>query len=230
MAGELEHIRPSNPSNGWYVAARTRNINWVDANGISRSISHVYWSPTNNVNDRKLIWQRDHSPVAEKYTNLNNSYPVLFEWTCPAGTTSITSLTVYVDNAHSGSLNKACTIWIKNNDILQAVGKVENNGTWSLTNETLNVDNVDTTCRKVAITNIQNINVTPGITYYIYLNCNYYQTHNHNIAYPNTSKNAVNFTNSEHWKLFSETATLNSNEFSETTMNNLKAEVNGVQI
>jgi hypothetical protein len=178
----------------------------------------------------KLVRQRDHSPIADKYTNLNNSVPILFEWTCPAGTTSITSLSVYVDNAYDGPLNKVCTIWTKNNDILQSIGKVETNGTWSLTNETLNVDNVDTTCRNVSITNIQNINVSPGTTYYIYLNCNYYQTQNHNIAYSNTSKNAINFLSSEVWKLFNDNITLNSNEYSETSMNNLKAEVNGVQV
>ena len=43
-------------------------------------------------------------------------------------------------------------------------------------------------------------------------------------------KNAINFLGSEQWKLNNEQATLNSNEYLETTMNNLKAEVNGVQI
>lgn len=227
-AGDLENILMTDPDSTMH-SSRVRNIIWRDNNNVNRSVKYVYWCP--NGVTAKLVWQRDHSPVVDKYTNLNNSVPVLFEWTCPTGTTSITSLSIYVDNAYSSEgLNRVCSIWIKNNDILQAVGKVETNGTWSLTNETLNVDNVDTTCRHVSITNIQNINVSPGTTYYIYLNCNYYQASNHNIAYPNTSKNAINFLSSEQWKLNVETATLNSNEYSETAMNNLKAEVNGVQI
>lgn len=227
-AGDLENILMTDPNSTMH-SSRVRNITWRDNNNVNRSVKYVYWCPDGQ--RVHLIWQRDHSPVMDKYTNLNNSYPILFEWTCPAGTTSITTLSVYVDNAYSSEgINKACSFWIKDNDILRAIGKVENNGTWSLTNETLNVDNVDTTCRKVSITNIRNINVTPGTTYYIYLNCNYYQTHNHNIAYPNISKNAVNFLSSEEWKLSSDIATLNRNDFSETTMNNLKAEVNGVQI
>ena len=226
-AGDLENILMTAPDSTMH-SSRARNIIWRDNNNVNRSVKYVYWCPDGVT--AKLVWQRDHSPVADKYTNLNNSVPILFEWTCPAGTTSITSLSVYVDNAFDSSLNKVCTIWTKNNDILQSIGKVETNGTWSLTNETLNVDNVDTTCRNVSITNIQNINVSPGTTYYIYLNCNYYQTQNHNIAYPNTSKNAINFLSSEKWKLFNDNTTLNSNEYSETAMNNLKAEVNGVQV
>lgn len=226
-AGDLENILMTAPDSTMH-SSRARNIIWRDNNNVNRSVKYVYWCPDGVT--AKLVWQRDHSPVADKYTNLNNSVPILFEWTCPAGTTSITSLSVYVDNAYDSHLNKVCTIWTKNNDILQSIGKVDTNGTWSLTNETLNVDNVDTTCRNVSITNIQNINVSPGTTYYIYLNCNYYQTHNHNIAYQNTSKNAINFLSSEKWKLANDSITLNSNEYSETAMNNLKAEVNGVQV
>jgi len=226
--GDLENIVLISPDSTQFKSKKVPQIIWRDQNNVNRSVKYVYWCPDGQT--AHLVWQRDHSPVPVKYTNLNNSVPVLFEWTCPTGTTSITSLSIYVDNAYSGSLNRACTIWIKNDDKLQAIGKVESNGTWSLTNETLNVDDVDTTCRHVSITNIQNINVSPGTTYYIYLNCNYYQTANHNIAYPNTSKNAINFLGSEIWKLNNDQATLNSNEYSETSMNNLKAEVNGVQI
>ena len=227
-AGDLENIVLTSPDSADQRSARVRNIIWRDNNNVNRSVKYVYWCPDGVT--AKLVWQRDHSTVVDKYTNLNNSVPILFKWTCPAGTTSITSLSVYVDNAYTNALNRVCSVWTKNNDILQAIGKVETNGTWSLTNETLNVDNVDTTCRKVSITNIQNISVSPGTIYYIYLNCNYYQAQNHNIAYPNTSKNAINFLSSELWKLFTESVTLNSNEYSEIAMNNLKAEVNGVQI
>lgn len=56
MAGELEHIRPTHPSQT-NIAARTKGIIWCDSNGVAHTITAVYWSPTNNVNDRKLIWQ-----------------------------------------------------------------------------------------------------------------------------------------------------------------------------
>ena len=60
MAGELEHIRPTHPSQT-NLAARTRNIIWCDAAGNAHSIKAVYWSPSNNANDLKLIWLRDHA-------------------------------------------------------------------------------------------------------------------------------------------------------------------------
>lgn len=56
MAGELEHIRPTHPSLG-YLSSRTRQIIYNEPNGTSHIIKAVYWSPTNNINDRKLIWQ-----------------------------------------------------------------------------------------------------------------------------------------------------------------------------
>ena len=57
MAGELTHIIPTHPSDPNYRASKTRGITWCDANGVAHTITAVYWSPTNNVNDRKLIWQ-----------------------------------------------------------------------------------------------------------------------------------------------------------------------------
>ncbi len=69
MAGELEHIRPTDPTYG-NLAARTSGICWCDVNGVQHNITAVYWSPTNNVNDRKLIWQ------------LNNDVP--YDDTCTA--------------------------------------------------------------------------------------------------------------------------------------------------
>ncbi len=57
MAGELTHIIPTHPSDPNYRASKTTGIIWCDANGVAHTITAVYWSPTNNVNDRKLIWQ-----------------------------------------------------------------------------------------------------------------------------------------------------------------------------
>lgn len=56
MSGELEHIIPTHPSET-IPARRTRNIIWSDGNGNDHSIKAVYWSPTNDPNDLKLIWQ-----------------------------------------------------------------------------------------------------------------------------------------------------------------------------
>lgn len=57
MAGELTHIIPTHPSDPQYKASRTTGITWCDFNGNAHTIKAVYWSPTNNANDRKLIWQ-----------------------------------------------------------------------------------------------------------------------------------------------------------------------------
>lgn len=57
MAGELTHIIPTHPSDPQFKASRTKGITWCDSNGVAHTITAVYWSPTNNVNDRKLIWQ-----------------------------------------------------------------------------------------------------------------------------------------------------------------------------
>lgn len=70
MAGELTHIIPTHPSDPAYKARQTRQIVYVDPNGTQHNIIAVYWSPTNNVNDRKLIWQ------------LNNYVP--YDDTCTA--------------------------------------------------------------------------------------------------------------------------------------------------
>ena len=59
MAGEWNHIIPTHPSDTSYRARQTRQILYVDPNGIQHSIKAVYWSPTSNSNDVKLIWLRD---------------------------------------------------------------------------------------------------------------------------------------------------------------------------
>ena len=59
-AGDLENIRPTSPDQG-IAAARTRNIWLCDTSGSLHSVKAVYWSPTNNAEDLKLIWLRDHN-------------------------------------------------------------------------------------------------------------------------------------------------------------------------
>lgn len=82
MAGELTHIIPTHPSDPNYRASKTRGITWCDANGVAHTITAVYWSPTNNVNDRKLIWQ------------LNNYVP--YDDTCTATITLSQDKTAWI--------------------------------------------------------------------------------------------------------------------------------------
>lgn len=63
MAGEWNHIIPTNPSDPTYRARQTRQILYVDPDGIQHSIKAVYWSPTSNSNDVKLIWLLRDSKV-----------------------------------------------------------------------------------------------------------------------------------------------------------------------
>ena len=125
MSGELEHIRPSNPSNGWYVAARTRGICWCDANGVSHSISHVYWSPTNNVNDRKLIWQRDHAQRILVAGDKN----VAIEYTPRTSNVTVNSIEIFTSQTTSSTAGR---IHIYHSSGLY-VGSVDGNTTDSAT-------------------------------------------------------------------------------------------------
>lgn len=63
MAGEWNHIIPTHPSDTAYRARQTKQILYVDPDGIQHSIKAVYWSPTSNSNDVKLIWLLRDSKV-----------------------------------------------------------------------------------------------------------------------------------------------------------------------
>lgn len=56
-AGDLENIIPVP------TAKLTRNITYVNANGLSYSVKEVYYSD-NNANSH-LVWKRDHAPVEQ---------------------------------------------------------------------------------------------------------------------------------------------------------------------
>lgn len=102
MAGELEHIRPTHPSQT-NIATRTKGIIWCDSNGVAHTITAVYWSPTNNVNDRKLIWQ------------LSNDVP--YDNTCTATITLNQNKTAWIvtiekDGENVTSSLSQITTWI----------------------------------------------------------------------------------------------------------------------
>lgn len=181
MAGELEHIRPTDPSYG-NPASRTRNINFVDANGVARSITHVYWSPTNNSNDVKLIWQRDHTPVVVKYKNiLNSNVWTMFKWT--ATHTYIDTIKMWCMN--QGDLTDIYgQIYIyerydngQGNIFGKFKSKISSDlttGDVSIGTDTLNVNNADVSVSTLTLSNINSKgglnNLTIGNEYYIFVN------------------------------------------------------------
>ena len=166
MAGELEHIRPTHPSQGG-PAIRTRNINFVDANGVLRSITHVYWSPTNDPNDRKLIWQRDHSPTPEdfttiKYNNQSTDKAILVKFT--ANTNLINTVEFWTRDLEE--LNNPSFI-LYDTSINYISSKSLNVNDFSHVPEQLSVDGTITNVHHWTISNI-NVSVNSGTTYYIY--------------------------------------------------------------
>ena len=70
MAGELNHIIPTHPSDSYWKASRTRQIMYYEPNGTGHSIKAVYWSPTSNPNDVKLIWLRDQPNLIAGNSNV----------------------------------------------------------------------------------------------------------------------------------------------------------------
>ena len=218
MAGELEHIRPSNPSDGWYVAARTRNINWVDANGVSRSISHVYWSPTNDVNDRKLIWQRDHTPIQDNFIELSDNQ-ILFKWVATSNT--ITSVKHWCKIIGQYYVN-LLTIFKSDGTLLT----YQDNAEISLTDSTLLVNGQTISVKVAELTNL-NISVTQGETYYICLTRYNNQSYLKPYAYNDISGDYWTVSISLDWQLKQNMQTGNYQSHSDYK---IRAEVNGVQV
>ncbi len=222
MAGELEHIRPTDPAYG-NLASRTRNINFVDANGVLRSITHVYWSPTNDPNDRKLIWQRDHSPVGEEYSDVFNvSQKILLKY--HASSSSITSLKLWSNNDHN-HYNEV--IKILNASTGDTIYEIHQSVEPSYGTDTLNVNGTSKTVYTFYKDNL-NISVEEGTDYYIYFGTSY-TTDNYWIplVYSNGTGDYAEFIG-EDYHLQG-----NDNILSMITGYNnykLKAEVNGVQV
>lgn len=229
MAGELEHIRPTDPSYG-NLASRTRNINFVDANGVLRSITHVYWSPTNDPNDRKLIWQRDHGPITGRYISLNNTKRILFKWVCPSGITSITTAATWVTQKHNVSYGFSVLELANNNTELRVVGYNKTEGNFTrVIDETFTIEQ-DIYSRKVEVTNV-NITVTPGNVYWIYLSDTQDQELSQSIIDTTANSDYIEY-NDAMWKLLREYDQYNTiTDFEiKQNVNKIKASVNGVDV
>ena len=92
MAGEWNHIIPTHPSDTTYRARQTRQILYVDPNGIQHSIKAVYWSPTSNSNDVKLIWLRDSKVLVAGDTSVAIQYK-------PTADISVTDIGIFTDES-----------------------------------------------------------------------------------------------------------------------------------
>ena len=174
MAGELEHIIPTSPDGG-IPAQRTRNINFVDANGVLRSITHVYWSPTNNTNDVKLIWQRDHTPVLVSYTTMKEEGSTIdkaFAFKYTATSSPITQIDIWSYSQITNIYNMFVFIFDEN------FNKVFSSNTMSVSHivATLNVDGTTQNVNQYRFTNL-NVSLTSGNTYYIFASPLYYNSH-----------------------------------------------------
>lgn len=223
MAGELEHIRPTDPTYG-NLASRTRNINFVDANGVLRSITHVYWSPTNNPNDVKLIWQRDHSPAGDEYRDVFNvSQKILLKYT--ASSKLITSLKLWSNNVHNHYTE---SIKILNATTGDTLYEIHQGAGFSYDTATLTVNGISKTVYTMYKDNL-NIQVTEGTDYYIYFGITYPGDDSYwvPLVYDNATGNYAEFIGEDYHLT-------NSNNILSmiTGYNNykLKAEVNGVQV
>lgn len=227
MAGELEHIRPTDPTYG-NLASRTRNINFTDANGVVHSITHVYWSPTNDPNDIKLIWQRDHSSGTTYTTiklngnEINKAVAVKYT----ATSNPITKFEILTRN--QGTLNNP-NIFIYN-DTMNSVQKVSydvNNA--QFTNEEINLDGTTVQAKLLTINNL-NIQLNSGTTYYIYAGCVYASQY---YATPLAIKNDYD-KNGDYKIITSEDYTLEQvNQIAYTSITNdykPAVKINGVQI
>lgn len=224
MAGELEHIRPTDPSYG-NLASRTRNINFVDANGVLRSITHVYWSPTNNTNDVKLIWQRDHTPgPSVTYETFYNTNDILFFEYKPDSNTTINNIAIWGDANGEDWSSKKIVIW----DVTDSsnYNLVYNQDTsFTKTREILNVDGTDRNVDVFSQSGL-NISVEKGHVYYItlaYYNGAYFRP----IAFTGKIGN--------YWLLSAEFSWAIANSQIPTyrveyTNHKIKAEVNGEQV
>lgn len=175
MAGELEHIRPTDPSYG-NPASRTRNINFVDANGVVRSITHVYWSPTNNSNDVKLIWQRDHTPVSDSYTTLKEEGSTIdraFAFKYTATSSPITKINIWSYFQSTNIYNMHVYILDEN---FNKVFSSNSSMSVSYIVSTLNVDGTPQNVNQYEFTNL-NVSLTSEKTYYIFASPLYYDSH-----------------------------------------------------
>ncbi len=209
-AGDLENILPTP------TAKRTNNITWVDANGIVYPVKEVHWSDANGVGH--LIWQRDHSPTGDEYTDIsqNKTYLVLFKYVATSNTT-ITSIKQY--GFYNSSWGQNAIALYKSDGTF--VSSTQSNST-SFSTEVLNIDGVDTTIDVVE--HAVNINVEPG-EYFIVDTLRYNGSYIIPVAYKNITGEYLLLSLSNDWNIGS-----NLQSFTSHSDYLIKAEVNGVQV
>lgn len=204
-AGDLENILPTP------TAKRTNNITWVDANGVVYPVKEVHWSDANGIGH--LIWQRDHSPTSDEYTDVFSSGQILFKYV--AKSSNITKLKFWCKNSGSNS-NWAQYVYDTTGNRI-----AESSITPTLGTDVLKVDGSDITVNTYEA-NV-NISVTEGSTYYILVGC-IWNTHWYPLAYKDTPGDYWQFTG-EDWQL-NNIAGL----YTAYSDHKIKAEVNGEQV
>lgn len=172
-AGDLENIVLTSPDSAAQKSARVRNIIWRDETNVNRSVKEVYWSPDGI--SAKLVWQRDHSPIAVKYKTVlqtgdqaNGAYTAI-KFT--AQSTEITKLKIWsmIDGNHSVSRN----IYVYNSDGTFFKQLSQDATDIAVSTETLNVDDQDQTVYTAEWTNLNNkglTGLTIGNDYYVFVN------------------------------------------------------------
>ena len=102
MAGELNHIIPTHPSDSYWKASRTRQIMYYEPNGTGHSIKAVYWSPTSNPNDVKLIWLRDQPNLIAGSSNVAIEF-------VPKQDTTLSSISIFTA---SGNIQTQTSVYV----------------------------------------------------------------------------------------------------------------------
>lgn len=177
-----------------------------------------------------IVWEKIYE---YSYIALNNPRPILFKWTAPTGVTTIDSATIWLDTPND--YGKYLTVWTENNDELTCIAKLEtgNFSTISLTDDTLTVNGQTVNVKKFSVTinSGSRVSVTPGNTYYIYLDSATHQSPtSKNYAYqdiPGEYKTLL--LDSDYYKVANGVGT-QILTYQTVSTNKIKAEINGVSI
>lgn len=171
-AGDLENILLTAPDSTMH-SSRVRNIYWRDHNNVNRSVKYVYWCPDGVTT--KLVWQRDHSPVAIKYkTVLQTGDHATGAYTAikfTAKTTEITKLKIW--SMIEGNHNVSRNVYVYNSDGTFFKQISQDARDITISTETLNVDNQDQNVYTAEWTNLNNkglTGLTIGNDYYVFIN------------------------------------------------------------
>lgn len=219
--GDLENILMTAPDSTMH-SSRVRNIIWRDNNNVNRSVKYVYWCPDGVT--AKLVWQRDHSPGGDAYSDVfNASQKILLKFT--ATSSSITSLKLWSNNEHQHYTE---TIKVINASTGDCIYEQHQGANFSYGTDTLTVNGTSKTVYTMYSDNL-NIQVSEGTDYLIYFGITYPGDNSYwvPLVYDNATGNYAEFIG-EDYHLTNQNNILSMI----TSYNNykLKAEVNGVQV